>query len=1051
MVARPLGTTRGWMKARLRTKLLGAVMLYLCMLTVVGLLGLYAAQSSLDGMHAAIEHHVREVTIVGDIASQVSSTHSNMVLHILSESPDEQRRYERRIQASQQRVNVLIDELERTQIQFNDEGDLPPVLEFHQAWVAFMQLGNEEVLPLSRQQRDSEAVVLARANGALDQAYRDVEIKLRALQDALPTESTERLQTAEDDFGRNRNVLLITLVLVGVVGIAFGLSQSTRLARAIEALSRAARQVATGDLNQRVQVTTGDELQSLADSFNVMTGSLAEQVRALSASEARFRSVTESVNEGIISTDRFGRVLLWNRGAQAILGYGEAEVLGRELSRVLAGGQHQSPERAAALAPSELVGRTIELFGFRKDGTEVPLELSVTCWSEMDEVFYTATLRDVTERRAVERMKNEFVSMVSHELRTPMSGIIGMSDLLLRRELGPKEREYAAAVRRSGQDLQAIINDILDFSKIEAGKFELEVASFNLREVVEDAVTLLAGQAQRKGLEVTCLLDPSVPEYVGGDQSRLRQILLNLLGNAIKFTQAGDVTVRTSVVGQDADSIALRFDVSDTGIGVPEEARSRLFRPFSQVDSSTTRQYGGTGLGLAISKRLAELMGGKVGAESVPGRGSSFWFTARFLRYAPVDAGSAAPPEITGQRVLVVDDRATARAALEQQFATWGVLSVGVADATAAVDALRSASAAGQPFTLVLLDHHLGNEDGLALARTIQADPAIAPCQLILLTHLGEEIREEHLRASGVQIVLEKPVRQPALAAALRRTLDGRRLPGQSTPVEGRDSTPAPRPSATAAFVPSSAPRVLLVEDSPVSQQVALDLLQELGCQVELAESGRQALQAIADPVRRAQFGLVLMDCQMPELDGYETTAELRRLEAGTQSPIPIVALTASAMQGDRERCLAAGMNDYVPKPVSFDQLAAVVRRWLRPSSATPPIDARHLAGLDDRLGPGRQAALSRQLLQIFAAEASDRLAKLRAAVEHADSSALRRAAHGLRGSAAAGGVVEVVRLASELEQLAATGTTAGANASIDALEAAIDQAAEASRAAVRA
>jgi two-component system, sensor histidine kinase and response regulator len=1043
------------MQARLRTKLLGTVLVYLLMLTFVGLLGLYTAQSSQAGMHAAIQHHVREVTIVGQLASEVGLAHSAVLLHILSDSPDEQRGYERQIRRHETRVGALMDELEDTQRRFNDQADIPSIQDFRRAWQDFVRISSEDVLPLSRGQRDLEAVDLARRSGALDRAYGEVEAKLQVLQEALPAEAGQRLRTSEDDFGRNRNALFFTLLAVSGLGIAFGLSHSTRLARAIEALSRAARHVATGDLSQRVRLTTGDELESLADSFNVMTGSLqrmtedqAEQLRALSASEARFRSVTESVNEAIISTDCLGQILLWNRGAQAIFGYRQEEVLGRPLGQVLTG-ETREAEHVDTLQPSALVGKTVELFGFRKDRTEVPVELSVTQWTRGDEVFYTATIRDVTERRAVDRMKNEFVSMVSHELRTPMSGIIGMADLLLRRDLGAQEREYAAAVRRSGEALQAIINDILDFSKIEAGKFELEIDSLNVRDVVEDAVTLLAEQAQSKGLELTCLVDPAVPDCLGGDPTRLRQILLNLVGNAIKFTQTGDVVVRARPAAEDRDSVLLHFEVSDTGIGIPDEARGRLFRAFSQADSSTTRQYGGTGLGLAISRRLAELMGGEVGAESVPGRGSTFWFTARFDRYAPPIARPREAPTLEGRRVLVVDDRATSRMALEQQLAAGGLVSTGVADADDALAQLRASAAAGEPFGLALVDRHLATSDGLALARAVATDRDLGPVPVVLLTRLGEEVPGEEVRAAGIALVLEKPVRQAVLLDSVARLLASART--DTAPPERLPTTRTRRHALPAA----QGPRVLLVEDSLMNQQVAAGLLRELGCEIEVAANGRQAIAALADPARRAQFGLVLMDCQMPDLGGYETTAEIRRLEAGSGRRIPIVAMTASAMQGDRERCLAAGMNDYLAKPVGFDRLAAALRRWLPAAESSESrgpvraIDEARLKQIEQRLGSFGGGDLAGELLEIFRREAPAKLARLREATQQDDPGALHRAAHRLRGDAALLGAGEIEKLASQLEQLGRSGTTHGADALLPALDAAIDRVGAALEAAV--
>jgi PAS domain S-box-containing protein len=936
--------------ARLRTKLLFAVLVYLLLLGAIGALGLYAAQASLDGMHAATEYHVREVAIVGELASEVSDTQSISLLHALTGSPDDQRRDERDMARRDLRVHALLDELETMQLRFEDEGELPVLDDFRQAWEDFASVRTQEVRARRTEPSAQQALELGGRDGPLDQAYREVRLSLTALQTKLPPEATKRLQVAEQDFSRNRNVLLIVLLFAGCFGVAFGLTQSTRLARAIEALSRAARQVAIGDLTQRVEVATGDELEVLGDSFNLMTGGLqqmtdaqSEQVRALQAevlerrrveaalraSEARFRSVTQSVSEAIVSMDRRGRIVFWNSGAQAIFGYAEEEALGRSARLVLPARYHEQfesgLEAARVTGPTELAVRNVELFGLRKDGTEIPIEVSVAECTRGDELSYTATIRDVTERRAVDRMKNEFISMVSHELRTPMSGIIGMAELLLRRELGGQEREYVQAVRRSGEALLGIITDILDISKIEAGKFELDSRIVEVREVVEDAVALLAEQAQRKGLEIACLIEQDVPAYLRGDAARLRQILLNLVGNAIKFTQAGEVVVRAGLVAATADGVRLRFEVTDSGVGIPEEARGRLSQAFSQADSSTTRQYGGTGLGLAIAKRLAEAMGGEVGVASTLGRGSTFWFTVRFAHPSVASMSTAqgdAPPGLRNLRGLVVDDNPTVRGFLQHQLRGLGLVAEAVAGAEEGLRRLGAGIAEAAPVAILLLDRHLPDSDSLALASVIKADPDLASTRVVLLTSVGDGELTEELRGAGIDAVIEKPVRQSRLLEALASVLGL---------AESADDEPEPL-ALIRASTSTWSPLVLLVEDSPLNQQVATAMLRELGCRVEMAANGREAL-ATLEPGLNGTHALVLMDCQMPELDGFQTTAEIRRREAGSGRCIPIVAMTASAMQGDRERCLAAGMNDYLAKPMRFEQLAAILGRWIPDSS----------------------------------------------------------------------------------------------------------------------
>jgi PAS domain S-box-containing protein len=732
---------------------------------------------------------------------------------------------------------------------------------------------------------------------------------------------------------------LVGLVLAG--GVTFAIAR--RFSARVQVLVAGTERIANGELTYRVPEDERDEIGQLAMALNKMSGDLAEarsglerlvdartvalqeRTDALEVTEARKSAILASSLDAIVTIDVAGLIEDFNPAAERIFGLARGEALGRRIGTfVLLDGVEFGD--TLATGASGYIGRLRAMTGRRSDGSRFPVEIALTCTSVAGRRTFTMFARDITERTNAQRdlvdartvaeeaarAKSSFLANMSHEIRTPMNGILGMTGLLLETPLTAEQHEYAATVRTSADALLGLINDILDFSKIEAGKLELVREPFSIGDCVEDAADLLALRAQAKGIDFAVWLDPRIPATVYGDAGRMRQVLLNLIGNAVKFTSQGHVLVRATL--NDQPELRVTFEVIDTGIGIAPALQTALFTPFSQGDASTTRRFGGTGLGLAISQQLVTSMGGRIVAESVEGRGSHFHFSI------PVTPGPEYRParlvRLDGSLVLVASSFAGTRRAIADVL---GAAGARIVEARTDVD-VRRVCEEEQELSAVVVDFDLAGADA---AGQLLGLPSSALPPALIVSPIAQRERATELLRQGRDACVTKPIRRERLVATVAALL-------------GKGSAPAPTPQMSASGTDSrlEGRRILLVDDNPVNRKLGSHLVTRAGCICDLANDGAAALAALD----AAAYDLVLMDCQMPIMDGYEATQEIRRRESGRQRTI-IVALTAGALPQDRAQCLAAGMDDYLTKPVSRDALLATLVKHLAPDAPLPPVE----------------------------------------------------------------------------------------------------------------
>jgi two-component system, sensor histidine kinase and response regulator len=756
-----------------------------------------------------------------------------------------------------------------------------------------------------------------------------------------------------------------------------------------------------------------------------------------------FESLVDNIPVAVVILDLDQKIQSINPSFSTLFGYTSEEIAGRNIDVIIA---PENKEEARGFTHKVLDGGTVHAYvqRRRKDGTFVEVEMSgVPVIVNGEKVGILGIYHDISElvnsRKAAEqadRAKSEFLANMSHEIRTPMNGVLGMIELLLDTPLTTEQQDFLSTAHESADALLDIINDILDFSKIEAGQLQIEEIDFDLRTTVEGVAHTLASRAEKKRLELGCLIEREIPSRVRGDAGRLRQVLINLIGNAIKFTQAGEVVIRVVLVEKTKEYSVIKFLVSDTGIGIPPDRQKAIFERFVQADSSSTRKYGGTGLGLTISAQLAKLMGGDIGLESEPGKGSTFWFT---VKVGKTIGGTgpllALPEELVDLPILIVDDNSTNRTIIEKMVSGFGCNTFSVSNGKDAINLLRANQKNGKPFELVLLDMQMPEMDGEETLRQIKQDPDIKSTNVIILTSMGRRGDASRLESMGCSSYLLKPVRQKELFNALLTVLGVKKQTGDL------NFKPSIITRHTLSEMHRDTVQVLLAEDNLINQKLALRLLQKAGYPVDVVQNGLEAVEA----VQKKPYKMVLMDVQMPEMDGFEATRRIRHLDSEV-AQIPIIAMTAYAMAGDKEKCFEAGMNDYLSKPLDVDEVFRVIERYAS-------LDTMETPKKENK--PGHQKALTNDIFDLekalprfgddmsiffdllgsFLEHLKKIVVELEKSVSENDIQKTHQISHNLKGSSGNFEAIEVYQAATSLDKMATEGRLDGASAYVEIIK----------------
>jgi two-component system sensor histidine kinase/response regulator len=862
-------------------------------------------------------------------------------------------------------------------------------------------------------------------------------------------------------------VIGVMAILLLVIGLTIVIR---RIVSPIKSLSLAVAEVATGNFDSKIEVQSQahDEVGDLVVSFNAMTEGLIKTT----VSKRYVDNIIRSMSDTLIILGENGTIKGINQATLDLLGYAEADLRDKPFDAIL--DQETTNEDSIRDLITGGSVTNVEKTYITRDGTGIPMLFSSSVMRDDEGKFegLVCVAQNIAERKTAEgevrkardaaeranqelretnrhleeahlyakemaaqaemanAAKSEFLAVMSHEIRTPLNGILGFSQLLMEDQtLRGEHRDFVETIHSSGSALLAVINDILDFSKIEAGKMELETIDFDLLSCVESVGEVLGHRAIEKGLELSCFADPEVPARLRGDPGRIRQILLNLAGNAIKFTEKGEVTVRARLESESPDKAVIRFEVTDTGIGIPKSRLGVIFDRFTQVDSSTTRQYGGTGLGLAICKRFVQMMGGRIGVQSEEGEGSTFYFIIEFKlqKGSSSTVHVARAVNVEGLRVLIVDDNITSRCLLKETVKHWKMVPTAVDGGQAALEALERAGQTGQPFSLAIIDARMPEVDGFALAERIQASPEANKPTIIMLTSAGRCGDGARCRELGIAAYLTKPMKQKDLWDAVMMALGTQQIGEKQPSLITQHSLREGRRSL----------RILVAEDSQVNMKLVVRMLEKRGHRVFMAKNGKEAVAAI----EMQSFDLVLMDVQMPVMDGFEATAGIREREKTTGFHIPIIAMTAHAFRGDRDRCMEAGMDEYVSKPIRPHDLFETIKK-LVPASAKIKMainKARQAEDVIDLVGATARlegdVKLLKDIAGLFLDECPRLLAKLKDAVDRRDSEVIERTAHTIKGSVSNFVAVNAMQAAQKLEQMGRAGSLDDADEACRELE----------------